>query len=116
VFVGVQGFMISSFSENVDLAKTFLLDYLNTEELQLELFDAGGRPPAMTSAFEQVADDPIIQGFGLSGQQGAPLPAIPEMSAVWGAGPTPTTWCSPAPTPPRRSPMRRRSIRPGHRG
>jgi arabinogalactan oligomer / maltooligosaccharide transport system substrate-binding protein len=83
VFVGVQGFMISSFSENVDLAKTFLLDYLNTEELQLDLYDAGGRPPAMTSAFDQVAADPIIEGFGLAGQQGAPLPAIPEMSAVW---------------------------------
>jgi arabinogalactan oligomer / maltooligosaccharide transport system substrate-binding protein len=83
VFVGVQGFMVSSFSENVDLAKTFLLDYLNTEEVQLGLYDAGGRPPAMTSAFEQVASDPIIEGFGLAGQQGAPLPAIPEMSAVW---------------------------------
>jgi maltose-binding protein MalE len=83
VFVGVQGFMVSSFSENVDLAKTFLLDYLNTEEVQLALYDAGGRPPAMASAFEQVASDPIIEGFGLAGQQGAPLPAIPEMSAVW---------------------------------
>ena len=68
VFVGVQGFMVSSFSENVDLAKTFLLDYLNTEELQLALYDAGGRPPAMTSAFDQVASDPIIEGFGLAGQ------------------------------------------------
>lgn len=83
VFVGVQGFMVSSFSENVDLAKTFLLDYLNTEDVQLGLYDAGGRPPAMTSAFEQVSSDPIIEGFGLAGQQGAPLPAIPEMSAVW---------------------------------
>jgi len=83
VFVGVQGFMVSSFSENKDLAKTFLLDYLNTEEVQLALYEAGGRPPAMTSAFEQVASDPIIEGFGLAGQQGAPLPAIPEMSAVW---------------------------------
>ena len=83
VFVGVQGFMISSFTENEDLAKTFVLDYLGTEEVQLDLFEAGGRPPAMTSAFEQVATDPIIQGFGLSGQQGTPLPAIPEMSAVW---------------------------------
>ncbi|HSL73606.1 MAG TPA: maltose ABC transporter substrate-binding protein [Ilumatobacteraceae bacterium] len=82
-FVGVQGFMISSFSEATDLAKTFLLDYLNTEELQLALYDAGGRPPAMTSAFEQVSTDPIIEGFGLSGQDGSPLPAIPAMSAVW---------------------------------
>jgi arabinogalactan oligomer/maltooligosaccharide transport system substrate-binding protein len=83
VFVGVQGFMISSFSENQDLATTFLLDYLNTEEVQLALYEAGGRPPAMTSAFEQVSSDPIIEGFGLSGQQGAPQPAIPEMGSVW---------------------------------
>jgi arabinogalactan oligomer/maltooligosaccharide transport system substrate-binding protein len=82
-FVGVQGFMISAFTENEDLAKTFILDYLGTEEVQLALFEAGGRPPAMTSAFDQVATDPIIQGFGQQGQQGQPLPAIPEMSAVW---------------------------------
>jgi arabinogalactan oligomer / maltooligosaccharide transport system substrate-binding protein len=85
VFVGVQGFMISSFSENPELATTFVLDYLNSEDLQLALYEAGGRPPAMTSAFEQVSDDPIIEGFGLSGQQGTPLPAIPEMNSVWGA-------------------------------
>lgn len=83
VFVGVQGFMISSFSENIDLAKSFLLDYMNTEDAQLALFDAGGRPPAMLSAFESVANDPVIEGFGLSGQQGVPQPAIPEMGAVW---------------------------------
>ena len=83
VFVGVQGFMISAFSENVDLAKTFLLDYLDTEEVQLALYDAGGRPPAMTTAFDKVKTDPIIAGFGLSGQQGTPLPAIPAMSNVF---------------------------------
>jgi ABC-type glycerol-3-phosphate transport system substrate-binding protein len=65
VFVGVQGFMISAFSENEDLAKTFLLDYVGTEEVQLQLFEAGGRPPAMLSAFEQVKTDPDVQGFGL---------------------------------------------------
>jgi arabinogalactan oligomer / maltooligosaccharide transport system substrate-binding protein len=85
VFVGVQGFMISSFSENQELATTFIVDYLNTEGVQLDLFEAGGRPPAMTSAFEQVSDDPIVQGFGLAGQQGTPLPANPEMAAVWTA-------------------------------
>jgi maltose-binding protein MalE len=83
VFVGVQGFMLSAFSEAQDLATTFMVDYLNTEEVQLALFEAGGRPPAMLSAYEQVASDPIIQGFGAAGQLGTPLPAIPEMSAVW---------------------------------
>ena len=83
VFIGVQGFMISSFSENKDLAKTFLLDYVNTEEVQLALYEAGGRPPAMTSALTQISDDPIIVGFGLSGAQGQPQPVIPAMSKVW---------------------------------
>lgn len=83
VFVGVQGFMISAFSENQDLAKTFLLDYVNTEDVQLQLFEAGGRPPAMTSAFDKVSSDPDIQGFGAAGQAGQPQPAIPAMSSVW---------------------------------
>jgi maltose-binding protein MalE len=83
VFVGVQGFMQSAFSENPDLATTFMVDYLGTEEVQLALFEAGGRPPAMLSAYEQVSSDPLIQGFGAAGQLGTPLPAIPEMSAVW---------------------------------
>jgi arabinogalactan oligomer / maltooligosaccharide transport system substrate-binding protein len=83
VFVGVQGFMISQFSENQDLAKTFLLDYINAEDVQLQLFEAGGRPPAMTSAFDKVSSDPDIKGFGLAGQNGQPQPAIPAMGSVW---------------------------------
>ena len=54
VFVGVQGFMISSFSEQKDLAKSFVLDFMSQEPTQLALFEAGGRPPALTSAFDQV--------------------------------------------------------------
>jgi maltose-binding protein MalE len=85
VFVGVQGFMISSFSEQADLATSFVLDYMSQESSQLALFEAGGRPPALTAAFEQVADDPDIAGFNESATNGIPLPAIPEMSNVWSA-------------------------------
>jgi arabinogalactan oligomer/maltooligosaccharide transport system substrate-binding protein len=83
VFVGVQGFMISSFSEQKDLAKSFVLDFMSQEQTQLALFEAGGRPPALTSAFDQVAADPDLAGFGASGAAGIPQPAIPEMSNVW---------------------------------
>ena len=85
VFVGVQGFMISSFSEQKDLAKSFVLDFMSQEQTQLALFEAGGRPPALTSAFEQVKTDPDVAGFGESGAAGIPQPAIPQMSSVWTA-------------------------------
>jgi arabinogalactan oligomer / maltooligosaccharide transport system substrate-binding protein len=84
-FVAVQGFMISAFSENKLLAQTFVVDFMGTEEAQLALYQAGGRPPALQAAFDQAASDPNIAGFGLSGAQGAPMPAIPEMASVWTA-------------------------------
>ncbi|MFA9432090.1 extracellular solute-binding protein [Egicoccus sp. AB-alg2] len=84
-FVGVQGVMVSAFAENSLAATTFVLDYLGQEEVQLELYEAGGRPPALVSAFESVQDDPVIAGFGAAGETGRPMPAIPEMGAVWEA-------------------------------
>ena len=64
---------------------TFVRDYISQEASQLALFEAGGRPPALTSALEQVSDDPDIAGFSAAAENGIPLPAIPEMSQVWGA-------------------------------
>jgi maltose-binding protein MalE len=85
-FIGVQGFMVSAFAENPLFASTFVLDFMATEEAQLALFEAGGRPPAHIGAFETVAAaDPNIAGFGLAGQDGYPMPAIPEMGSVWQA-------------------------------
>ncbi len=84
-FVGVQGFMISSFSDNGLLAQTFLSDFMATEEVQLALFEAGGRPPALQSALDAVSDNADVQGFGASGANGQPQPAIPEMGSVWTA-------------------------------
>jgi arabinogalactan oligomer / maltooligosaccharide transport system substrate-binding protein len=84
-FVGVQGFMISSFAENELAARTFVLDFMGTDEAQLELYEAGNRPPALQTAFDQVADDEIVAGFGAAGANGVPMPAIPAMGAVWTA-------------------------------
>jgi maltose-binding protein MalE len=85
-FIGVQGFMVSAFAENPLFASTFVLDFMASEEAQLALFEAGGRPPAHLAAFDSVAAaDPNIAGFGLAGQEGYPMPAIPEMGSVWQA-------------------------------
>ncbi len=82
-FVGVQGFMISSFSKNKLLANDFVVNYCGTPEVAKALFDAGGRPPAMVSVFDQVKSDPVVAGFGAVGADGSPQPGIPAMDNVW---------------------------------
>ncbi len=84
-FVGVQGFMVSAQAANPLIAQTFIVEVMATEEAQTALFEAGGRPPAHTAAFEKASSDPDIQGFGLSGINGQPQPSIPEMGSVWTA-------------------------------
>lgn len=84
-FVGVQGIMINSFSENLLLAQAFATDYMATQEAQFRLFELGGRAPAHTAALgDAAAADADLGGFGAAGAAGQPLPAIPEMGAVWG--------------------------------
>lgn len=84
-FVGVQGFMVSSFAENALVAQTFVTEAMTTEEAQMALFEANRRPPALTAAQEQIADDPTFAAFAEAGSDGRPLPAIPEMGSVWEA-------------------------------
>ena len=55
-FVGVQGFMINSFSPDKVLAQSFLLDYIGTKEVQEAIYKAGSRPPAYLPAREAMDD------------------------------------------------------------
>ncbi|WP_150307267.1 sugar ABC transporter substrate-binding protein [Planctomonas psychrotolerans] len=82
-FVGVQGFYLSSQSENALLATDFLVNYLATEDAQRALYEADPRIPAYSTLAEEVAEDPIIAGFLASAQNGVPMPSIPEMGSVW---------------------------------
>jgi len=83
-FVGVNGFFLSSKSTNALAATNFIVNYLSTEDAQMALFEVGGRPPALISAYDTAAAaDPDVAAFGSIGQTGAPMPAIPEMGAVW---------------------------------
>ncbi|WP_374947366.1 extracellular solute-binding protein [Agreia sp.] len=83
-FVGVNGFFLSSKSTNSLAATNFIVNYLSKEDAQLALFEVGGRPPALTSAYEKVAaKDPDVAAFGKIGQSGFPMPSIPEMGSVW---------------------------------
>ncbi len=82
-FAGGQGFVISAFSDKQLLAETFLLDFVATADFMQVIFDQGGRPPAFTAV--DTSADPNIESFVAAGATSIPMPAIPEMGAVWAA-------------------------------
>ena len=82
-FVGVQGFMISAFAKNTDLATSFLTECINKEASGV--LRGPARPPARIDAYDEVKSDPYIQGFGAAAIQGEAQPNIKEMGAVWEA-------------------------------
>ena len=83
-FLGVQGFMVSAFSENQLLAEAFLFDYIATADAMNAMYSADPRPPAFLESRDAI-DDEIMLGFVNAGAEGLAMPAIPEMSSVWGA-------------------------------
>lgn len=83
-FVGVQGFMISAFSKNQLLAQTFLTEFVATDEAMQALYDAVPAAPAWLPLREKMTDPDLVT-FAQSAADGDPMPAIPQMSAVWEA-------------------------------
>jgi maltose-binding protein MalE len=80
--LGVQGFMVSAFSDDVLLAQTFLQEFVATDETMQAIFEADPRPSAYLPVREAIEDEDIA-AFAEAGAEGLPMPAIPEMSAVW---------------------------------
>jgi len=85
VFVGVQGFMLSAFSENKVLANLFIKDFLISSEVMLSLYIMGDRPPAYLPALAFLAGNEDIQGFAAAAATAVPMPKIAEMGSVWSA-------------------------------
>lgn len=83
-FLGVQGFMISAFSENQILAEAFLFDYVATEDTMASIYSSDPRPPAFLAVRDNLEDE-IMNGFVNAGSEGLAMPAIPAMSSVWSA-------------------------------
>lgn len=83
-FLGVQGFMISAFSENQIFAEAFLFDYIATEEAMASIYSSDPRPPAFLAVRDSIEDE-VINGFVSAGAEGLAMPAIPEMASVWSA-------------------------------
>jgi len=83
-FVGSQGFFVNKFSKNLALAQAFLTEFVATDEGAQLLYDAVPAIPAWLPLKSKLSDKDLA-GFGLSAADGQPMPAIPEMAAVWTA-------------------------------
>ncbi|GAB5492048.1 MAG: maltose/maltodextrin ABC transporter substrate-binding protein MalE [Phototrophicaceae bacterium] len=80
-FAGGQGFVVSAFSENQLLAEIFLTEYVASTDFMQAIFDDGGRPPAFLDV--DTSADVNVSSFQAAGESAIPMPAIPEMGAVW---------------------------------
>lgn len=83
-FMGAQGFMINAFSRNLLLAQAFLTEFIATDEVMQIIYDSNPRPPSWLPIADAI-DDPNIQAFTEVTTHADPMPAIPQMAAVWDA-------------------------------
>ncbi len=84
VFMGVQGFMVNSFSPNKTIAMDFLLNYIATTDVMVELMNQGNRSPAYLPALSYAGADALA--FSQQAAFGVPMPSIPAMASVWQEG------------------------------
>ncbi len=81
-FMGVQGFVINAKSQNVLLAQAFLTEFVATDEVMTDLYNAGKRPSAFKATLDKT-NDPDLLAFGQAGANAQAMPAIPAMGSVW---------------------------------
>lgn len=83
-FVGVQMFYASATGKSPQLAREFLANWVPRKDVQLALYSAGRRPPALREAFEEAArSEPELRSWFEAGAAGMLIPGIPAMDAVW---------------------------------
>ncbi|NHN55540.1 maltose ABC transporter substrate-binding protein [Calidifontibacter sp. DB0510] len=84
-FLGVQMFYVSAKAKNATIAQQFVTNYVTTKDAQVQLFQVGKRPPALTAAYDEVAKtDPDVAAWNTAGKNGKLMPNIPAMNSVWG--------------------------------
>lgn len=84
-FAGVKGFYLNANESANKIAGTdFLVNYVGSEQVQTQLFEAGNVLPALIAAADKAAaSSDIIAGFQKVGESSVPMPAVPQMASVW---------------------------------
>jgi arabinogalactan oligomer/maltooligosaccharide transport system substrate-binding protein len=83
-FAGVQAFFVASKGKNKAFAQEFVANTMNTPEAMQTMFDKANLPPALTALQESAgASDPDLKAYLDAANSGEPMPAIPQMQAVF---------------------------------
>lgn len=84
-FAGIQEYAVNAYTKYPKAAKLFA-HFATSKEAQLLLFEKIGGVPTNKEAQNDplIKDDPYISGFVEQSKNSQPMPAIPEMEAVWG--------------------------------
>ncbi|MBO0993105.1 extracellular solute-binding protein [Bacillus sp. SD088] len=80
-FVGVKSWLISYYSENPEWAEDLAM-FLTSEESAQTYYEVTGELPPRDKLLDQI-NEPIYKGYTEQIQYAAPMPNIPEMSAIW---------------------------------
>ena len=82
---GVQMFFVAANGANQAMAQAFVGDIATGTDVTAAMFAIDHRPPAQMSLADKVAGEfPDLATFGQLFANAQPMPAIPQMSAVWG--------------------------------
>ncbi|MGW9555371.1 sugar ABC transporter substrate-binding protein [Nocardiopsis sp. NPDC055551] len=83
-YIGYQGFFVTEGSANSALAEEFVVNYVTDSDFIQTLYDADPRTPVQSEALEAVSEeDPNIALMAETGENGMPMPNIPEMGETW---------------------------------
>ncbi|MCJ1697995.1 maltose ABC transporter substrate-binding protein [Rathayibacter caricis] len=83
-FTGVQAFYVASNAKNKSFAQTFVQTVGSDPETERAIWEGDNLPPANTALVEELAAEyPDTKLAADAAAAGIPMPAIPEMAAIW---------------------------------
>jgi len=84
-FAGVQAFFVASKGKNRAFGQEFVSNAMNTPQAMQIMYERTKLPPTLTSLQQSAgAADPQLKAFLDAANSGEPMPAIPQMQAVFG--------------------------------
>ncbi|WP_435825782.1 sugar ABC transporter substrate-binding protein [Nocardiopsis alba] len=83
-YIGYQAFFVTDGSPNSALAEEFVVNHVTDPDFILSLYEADPRTPVQLEALETIsAENPAIATMAETGENGMPMPNIPEMGETW---------------------------------